>query len=56
MIPRPRGPVAAAVALVLGVALGTASCGDGGDSGRKSGRLRIGIAVANYSLKFAREM
>lgn len=56
MIPRPRGPVAAAVALVLGVALGTASCGDGGDSGGKSGRLRMGIAVANYSLNFAREM
>ncbi|MFB4298339.1 sugar ABC transporter substrate-binding protein [Actinomadura sp. NTSP31] len=55
MIPRPRGPLAAAAALLLGAALTTASCGDGG-SGGKSGRLKMGIAVANYSLNFAREM
>ncbi|MEV4675798.1 MULTISPECIES: sugar ABC transporter substrate-binding protein [Actinomadura] len=56
MIPRPRGPVAAAAALVLGAALATASCGDGSGSGGESGRLKMGIAVANYSLNFAREM
>ncbi|GAA2123914.1 sugar ABC transporter substrate-binding protein [Actinomadura napierensis] len=55
MIPRPRGPLAAAAALLLGAALTTASCGNGG-SGGESGRLKMGIAVANYSLNFAREM
>lgn len=56
MIPRPRGPVAAAVALVLGATLTTASCGDDGGSGGESGKLKMGMAVANYSLNFAREM
>lgn len=55
MIPRRRGPLAAAAALLLGAALTTASCGGGG-SGGKGGRLKMGIAVANYSLDFAREM
>ncbi|TYB40040.1 sugar ABC transporter substrate-binding protein [Actinomadura chibensis] len=56
MITRPRGSVAAAVAVLLATALGAAACGDGAGSGGKSGKLKMGIAVANYSLNFAREM
>ncbi|WP_131739596.1 sugar ABC transporter substrate-binding protein [Actinomadura roseirufa] len=54
MIPRPRGAVAAAAALAVTAVL-AGSCGDDGGSG-KGKRLKMGIAVANYSLNFAREM
>ncbi|MFD0687486.1 sugar ABC transporter substrate-binding protein [Actinomadura fibrosa] len=55
MTPRSRGPLTAAAALALGAVLATASCGgDGGSGGNE--RLKMGIAVANYSLNFAREM
>jgi ABC-type sugar transport system substrate-binding protein len=46
-----------AVAAATAVALALAACGGGGSSGDSgSKRLKMGIAVANYSLNFAREM
>lgn len=46
-----------AVAGALAAAsLGLAACGSGGGSGSGARRLKMGIAVANYSLNFAREM
>ncbi|MFI0356798.1 sugar ABC transporter substrate-binding protein [Actinomadura sp. 9N407] len=52
--PRPLLAAAAALALAAGLAV---SCGDSGSEGTGSGkRLKMGIAVANYSLNFARAM
>ncbi|MFC6885968.1 sugar ABC transporter substrate-binding protein [Actinomadura yumaensis] len=56
MIRRSRAPLAAALALALGAASTVSSCGDDGGGGGSGKRLKMGIAVANYSLNFAREM
>src|SRR3954449_12465239 len=51
---RTRWRAAVATTLVLGLAV--AACGSGGGSGSGSKRLKMGIAVPNNSLNFAREM
>ncbi|MBO2449432.1 sugar ABC transporter substrate-binding protein [Actinomadura barringtoniae] len=50
---RPRAALSAALALTLAA---TAACGDSSGSGKKNEKLKMGIAVANYSLNFARSM
>jgi ribose transport system substrate-binding protein len=53
---RPRWRPALAGLLTLGLGLSAAGCGGGDAPGPGPKRLKMGIAVANYSLNFAREM